>query len=91
MKANQNLEKQSLGKTFTGVIVSAKSQNTVVVEVERKITHPLYKKVLRRNKKYKVDSASQDLSVGDKIIIVETKPISKDKHFKVERKLNGSA
>jgi len=99
MKANKEAEKK-LGKTFTGVIVSVKSQNTVVVKVERKIIHPLYKKVLKRNKKYKVDSALQDLSIGDKVIIVETRPISKDKHFrifvndkrKVERKIkNGSA
>ncbi len=85
-----NIVKQK-GKTYTGIVVSLKMQGTAVVEVERTITHPLYKKILRRSKRYKVDTNSQELSVGDKVKITETKPISKNKFFKVEEKKKAKA
>lgn len=96
MKKNQ---KQKI-KTFTGKVVSLKMQGTAVVEVEREVTHPLYKKILRRSKRYKVDTNSQEVNVGDSVKIVETRPISKNKFFrifvgdreKIERKQkNGTA
>ena len=74
-------------KIFEGKIVSLKMQNTAVVEVLRRVPHPLYKKVLKRNKKHKADTAGLNLSVGDKVKIVEVRPISKDKHFKVMEKI----
>lgn len=70
-------------KTFNGKVVSLKMQNTVVVEVGRKMPHPLYKKLLKRSKKFKADTNGIELKLGDKVKIVETKPISKDKSFKV--------
>lgn len=70
-------------KTFDGKVVSLKMQNTVVVEIERKSPHPIYKKLLKRTKKLKADLAGMTLNMGDKVRIVETKPISKDKNFKV--------
>lgn len=70
-------------KIFEGVIVSIKMQKTVVVEVIRKKQHPLYKKLLKRNKKYFVDSSDFSVSLGDKVKIAETRPISKQKHFKI--------
>lgn len=70
-------------KILQGEIVSLKQEKTVVVKVIRKITHPLYKKVLTVSKKYQVDTDGKKFSVGDKVEIVETKPISKNKHFKV--------
>lgn len=70
-------------KTLEGKIVSLKMGNTVVVEVIRRVTHPLYKKVLKRSKRYKVDANGITLSLGDSVKIVSTRPISKDKHFKV--------
>lgn len=85
------MKKEPKAKTFTGTVVSLKMKDTVVVEVERKIIHPLYKKVLRRSTRLKVDTNSMELSLGDKVKIVETKPYSKNKFFKIERKLNGSA
>jgi len=78
-------------KTFTGIVVSLKMKGTAVVKVERKITHPMYKKVLKRNSRFKVDTNSLELSLDDKVKIIETKPFSKGKYFKIERKLNGSA
>ncbi len=74
-------------KIFEGKVLSLKMQNTAVVEVLRYISHPLYKKRLKRTKKYKADLAGLTLSVGDKVKIVEVRPISKDKHFKVLEKI----
>lgn len=70
-------------KVQTGKVVSLKMQNTVVVQVERKVAHPLYKKLMKRSKKFKADTAGIELVVGDKVKIISTKPISKDKYFKV--------
>ncbi len=70
-------------KIINGKIVSLKSQDTVVVEVTRKVAHPLYKKLMKKTKKYKVDSKGQTLNLGDRVKIVSTKPISKDKFFKI--------
>lgn len=83
--AEKTLQKKR--KTFTGTVVSLKMQRTAVVEVERTVVHPLYKKVLKRSKRYKVDTNSQELNLGDKVKIVEIKPISKGKFFKVEKKI----
>ncbi len=74
-------------KIFEGKILSLKMQNTAVVEVLRYISHPLYKKRLKRTKKYKADLAGLTLSIGDRVKIVEVRPISKDKHFKVLEKI----
>lgn len=70
-------------KTFEGVIVSVKMQNTAVVEVFRRKPHPLYKKLLKRSTRFKVETGGLSVNVGDKVKITETKPISKDKHFKL--------
>lgn len=71
-------------KTFEGKVISSKMQNTVMVEVFRRKPHPLYKKLLKRSTKFKVDTGKHSVSVGDKVRIIETRPISKDKHFKIE-------
>ncbi len=70
-------------KMFEGIIVSAKMQNTVVVEVFRKKPHPLYKRLIKRSTKFKVDTAGQSVNAGDKVKIIETRPVSKGKHFKL--------
>lgn len=72
-----------MAKTLTGKVISTKMQNTIVVEVSRLLPHPLYKKLLKRSKKYKVDTAGQTVEVGKRVKIVETLPMSKDKHFKL--------
>ncbi len=72
-----------MAKTLNGVVTSISMNNTAVVEVFRKTAHPLYKKLLTRSKKYKVETAGKELTVGDRVLIEETKPISKDKHFKL--------
>ncbi len=70
-------------KIFDGVIVSLKMQKTAVVGVTRRYPHPLYKKLIKRDNKIVADIANYSPVVGDKVKIVETKPISKTKHFKI--------
>lgn len=64
-----------------GVVVSKKMQKTVVVEIEMRKKHPLYKKIIKRSKKIKAHD-ELDVKVGQKVKIAETKPISKNVHFK---------
>ena len=66
-----------------GVVVSDKMDKTVVVSVSRFVKHPLYGKFYKISKKYKAHDAGNKYKTGDKVEIMETKPISKDKHFKV--------
>ena len=70
-------------KTFEGTVVSVKMQNTAVVEVFRRKPHPLYKKLLKRSTRFKAETGGVSINIGDKVRITETKPISKDKHFKL--------
>lgn len=66
-----------------GVVVSAKNNSTVSVEVERKFRHPLYQKIVKRTKKYSAHDAGNKCKVGDKVKIAESKPISKTKTWLV--------
>lgn len=78
----QTQEKNS-NKIMKGTIVSTKMQNTVVVAIERKVAHKLYGKLLKVTKRIKADTNGQTVSEGDFVVIEQTKPISKDKNFKV--------
>jgi len=77
-----------MSKILTGTVISTKMQKTVVVKVERKFRHPLYEKVITRHKNYKAHNEDFDLKEGDVVKIIETRPISKEKHFKVIEKLS---
>lgn len=74
---------RTLRKVRTGVVVSDKMDKTIVVEVERKVTHPLYGKVLRRTFKVKAHDENNACGVGDRVQIMETRPISKNKCWRV--------
>lgn len=76
-----------MAKILTGKIISTKMAKTVVVLVERKFKHPMYKKVIIRRKKYKAHHEEPNLAIGSIVQIKETRPISKDKHFIVIKKL----
>jgi len=76
-------KKQSTKKQLKGKVVSDKMQKTVVVSVSRYIQHPKYKKFYSVDKKYKAHDEKGDYKVGDTVIIEESRPISKDKHFVV--------
>jgi small subunit ribosomal protein S17 len=78
-------------KRLVGKVVSNKMQKTVVVEVERTRRHPLYGKVIRVHKNYKAHDENNECKVGDQVSIVESRPYSKDKHFRVEAILNRAA
>ncbi len=73
-----------MAKVLTGKVISIKMQNTVVVEVSRRVPHPLYKKLLKVEKHFNVDTAGKTVAVGSDVKIVETKPISKTKFFVIK-------
>lgn len=77
-----------MAKLLKGQVVSTKMKKTVVVSVERKFRHPIYKKIIIKHKKYKAHNEKLELRNGDWATIKETKPISKDKHFVVLKKLS---
>jgi small subunit ribosomal protein S17 len=77
-------------KRLTGTVVSDKMQKTVVVEVERVKEHPKYKKRYKIRKNYKAHDEKKEYRIGDKIIIEEAKPISKDKKWIVISKIQSS-
>jgi small subunit ribosomal protein S17 len=75
-----------MAKLLTGKVVSAKMQDTVVVSVERAYQHPVYRKTIRRHKKYKAHvDAGTTVTEGDVVDITECRPLSKDKTFKVSK------
>lgn len=75
-----------MAKILTGKVVSTGMTGIVVVEVIRKTPHPLYKKLLKRSKKFKVATNGQPVAIGDTVSIQETRPISKETHFALQRK-----
>ncbi len=70
-------------KTRVGTVVSDKMDKTVIVSVSRTTRHPLYGKILRRTKKYKAHDEVNECRTGDKVKIMETRPLSKDKRWRV--------
>jgi len=74
-------------KQLTGIVINAKMNKTAKVEVIRHWTHPVYKKIITKRKKYLVHNEKLNLKSGDKVIIEETKPISKRKKWQVVKKI----
>ena len=70
-------------RTKKGIVISAKMTNTVSVDVQSSVMHPIYKKRFVRSKKFLADSNGNDLYKGDVVTITECRPLSKNKHFKV--------
>jgi small subunit ribosomal protein S17 len=70
-------------REWIGRVVSNKMNKTVVVSVERSVVHPIYRKVLRRVTKFKAHDEQNVCNVGDRVRMIETRPISKDKHWRV--------
>jgi small subunit ribosomal protein S17 len=70
-------------KTLVGRVVSDKMEKTVVVRVERLTLHPRFKKYLRTRKKYKAHDERKECHVGDRVLIMETRPLSRDKRWRV--------
>ncbi|MCL4353674.1 30S ribosomal protein S17 [Patescibacteria group bacterium] len=72
-----------MNKILKGKVISVKMNKTAVVRLETKSPHPVYRKIMTKSKKYKVYVEDKMPSVGDKVRIIETRPLSKDKHFRL--------
>ena len=70
-------------KTKVGVVVSDKMDKTVVVSIQDNVKHPLYKKIIKRSVKFKAHDEKNECGIGDRVMIMETRPISKDKKWRV--------
>lgn len=79
----QTTKQSKKGRTLTGTVVSTKMKDTIVVEVNRYVRHPKYRKFFRITKRIKAHDAGNTKRVGEKVMIVECAPISKDKHFRI--------
>lgn len=77
------MEERAKRKTRVGVVTSDKMNKTVVVKVETTTRHPLYGKTLRKVRKFKAHSEDNSARAGDKVLIAETRPLSKDKRWRV--------
>jgi small subunit ribosomal protein S17 len=75
------MPKTSNGRVLQGVVVSNKMDKTIVVKVDRRVTHPLYKKVITRSTKVHAHDADNKCKEGDKVMIQESRPISKTKSW----------
>ena len=83
-EANVNNQKEKgARKTRTGIVVSDKMNKTIVVELEDRKQHALYGKIMRSNKKVKAHDENETAGIGDRVRIAETRPLSKDKHFRL--------
>lgn len=78
-------------KTRVGIVVSDKMNKTVVVAIEKKVLHPVFKKYVRHRKKYKAHDENNECRVGDQVLIEETRPLSKDKRWRVKATLQRAA
>ena len=74
---------RNLRKTRTGKVVSDKMDKTVVVSITERVKHPLYKKIVSRTKKLKAHDENNECGIGDKVLVAETRPLSKDKCWRV--------
>lgn len=77
------MSERNLRKTRVGVVVSDKMDKTVVVSIADNVRHPLYKKIIKRTVKLKAHDEKNECGIGDRVEIMETRPLSKDKHWRV--------
>ena len=85
---NEQAEVRNARKTRTGLVVSDKMEKTVVVAIERRVPHPVYGKMVTRTKRLKAHDEENSAKVGDTVRIVETRPLSKDKRWRVVEIMN---
>ena len=77
------MEESNLRKERVGIVVSDKMDKTIVVAVSERVKHPLYKKIVNRTKKFKAHDENNVCGIGDKVLIAETRPLSKDKCWRL--------
>ncbi|MGN0586185.1 MAG: 30S ribosomal protein S17 [Oscillospiraceae bacterium] len=78
-------EERNLRKTRVGKVVSNKMDKTIVVAITDSVKHPLYKKIIKRTIKFKAHDENNTCNIGDRVEIMETRPISKDKRWRLVR------
>jgi small subunit ribosomal protein S17 len=78
-------------KIQVGIVVSDKMDKTIVVKVDRLIKHSVYSKYIKRSAKYKAHDAENSCKIGDRVLIVESRPLSKDKRWKVRQIIESKA
>ena len=78
-------------KTLTGVVASDKMDKTIVVMVNRLVRHPVYKKDSRKRTKVKAHDEKKECHIGDKVLLIETRPLSKEKRWRVKEVLERAA
>jgi len=76
-------EQRNLRKTRTGLVVSDKMDKTVVVAIQDNVKHALYNKIVKKTVRFKAHDENNECGVGDKVVIMETRPLSKDKRWRV--------
>lgn len=77
------MEERGKRKVLTGKVVSNKMEKTVVVAVETLVRHPLYQRIIRRTQKFKAHDENNSCRIGDKVKLMETRPLSKEKRWRV--------
>lgn len=77
------MEERNLRKERVGIVVSDKMDKTIVVAVSERVKHPLYKKIVNRTNKFKAHDENNACGIGDKVLIQETRPLSKDKCWRL--------
>ncbi len=77
------MAERNLRKTRVGMVVSDKMDKTVVVSIADNVRHPLYKKIVKRTIKLKAHDENNSCSIGDRVLVMETRPLSKDKRWRV--------
>ncbi|MDD3582087.1 MAG: 30S ribosomal protein S17 [Desulfobacca sp.] len=77
-------QERRIRKSRTGIVVSDKMDKTVVVQVSRLVRHPVYGKTVRRRNKFKAHDEQNACRIGDKVLIIETRPLSRDKRWRVK-------
>lgn len=84
-ETTETVETRNRRKIRTGVVTSDKMQKTVVVTVKNLVKHPIYGRILKQDKKFKAHDENNDAHIGDTVEIMETRPLSKDKNWRVLR------
>ncbi len=77
------MSERNLRKTRVGKVVSDKMDKTIVVAIEDSVQHPLYKKIIKRTVKFKAHDENNECGIGDRVMIMECRPLSKDKRWRL--------
>ena len=77
------MSERNLSKTRVGLVVSEKMDKTIVVAIQDNVKHPLYKKIIKNTVKLKAHDENNECGIGDRVMVMETRPISKDKRWRL--------